>query len=455
MTATLKDRLAELAEGAPTGGAPPDEMWTRGVRRARVRRTAAALAAAACAAVLAVAGIQVGGTLKSSPPTPATGKAEVRLPARFYEPSRWLPGTKDHPIGPVAAIIGNVERGHGGGGFVAVSGTTGEYRFLDLPGDDSLGTGADAARIALSPDGHYIAYWYAGKSTGEPAFRDESATAGVAIYNTVTGKVQRHDLTTAHGLAPRALSWIDDDRLYFVAGQYPAPGANGGDRVADGDWGAVWTASSDNIEQLHLPGNFPRNFGGPAHWTSSVTVGGRIVLAVPGDKALVIDPDRRPLRVTKIKLAKPLPAKDGDLLLSPSGRHAVEQPYIAGKPLLTFATQSAGSSRKVPRSGLLDGQLLGMPDDNHLLVADSERSQLVRVDLRTGNRALVSDFPATDPPPPLAIAADSLTRKSVDRPAPPNPRDPRVKWIVGGASGGVVLVLLGAGLVVRRRYAKR
>jgi hypothetical protein len=56
---TLHDRLAELADDAPTGGAPAAELWARGKRAHRLR--AAALAAAV--AVVGTVGTGIGARL--------------------------------------------------------------------------------------------------------------------------------------------------------------------------------------------------------------------------------------------------------------------------------------------------------------------------------------------------------------------------------------------------------
>ena len=51
---TLHERLAELADEAPTGGAPAAELWARGKRAHRLR------AAAVAATVLVVGAVGAG-----------------------------------------------------------------------------------------------------------------------------------------------------------------------------------------------------------------------------------------------------------------------------------------------------------------------------------------------------------------------------------------------------------
>ena len=58
---TLRDRLAELADDAPTAGAPAAELWARGKRAHRLR------AAALAATLLVVGAVGTGVGLRLSP----------------------------------------------------------------------------------------------------------------------------------------------------------------------------------------------------------------------------------------------------------------------------------------------------------------------------------------------------------------------------------------------------
>ncbi|MFI2706715.1 hypothetical protein ACH5WX_04140, partial [Nocardioides sp. CER28] len=54
---TLHERLAELAEDAPVGGALPEDLWDRGRRIARRRRLGTATIAAVACLALALVGV--------------------------------------------------------------------------------------------------------------------------------------------------------------------------------------------------------------------------------------------------------------------------------------------------------------------------------------------------------------------------------------------------------------
>ncbi len=145
---TLHDRLAELADDAPTGGAPAAELWARGKRAHRLR--AAALAATLL--VVGAVGTGIGVRLADgdrSGPAPA-GTVGIVLPIE-YPVGEELPDLGDAP-GPLAAIW--VDLAGGGApeavGLVAETGT-----FGTLPIDMSYGLyeerGDAADEVAWGP----------------------------------------------------------------------------------------------------------------------------------------------------------------------------------------------------------------------------------------------------------------------------------------------------------------
>ena len=152
---TLHDRLADLADEAPTGGAPAAELWARGKRAHHVRIAGLATALLVVTAVGTGIGIRLAhGADGHSRPEPARPLG-VALPVE-YPVGEELPDLGDTP-GPLAAIW--LVPGVGGGapdvvGVVAETGT-----FGTLPIDVSKNyTARDDAYFALSPDGRRIAY---------------------------------------------------------------------------------------------------------------------------------------------------------------------------------------------------------------------------------------------------------------------------------------------------------
>ncbi len=122
---TLHDRLAELADDAPTGGAPAAELWARGKRAHRLRAAALAATLLVVGAVGTGIGVRLAdGDGNRSGPAPA-GTVGITLPIE-YPVGEELPDLGDTP-GPLAAIW--LARAGGGApeavGLVAETGTFG------------------------------------------------------------------------------------------------------------------------------------------------------------------------------------------------------------------------------------------------------------------------------------------------------------------------------------------
>lgn len=223
----LTDLLEELAREAPTGGAPPGQLWRRGRRMARTRRVGTvAIAAAACLLLIALGAVTWQQRAVEPPVTDTETKTYV--PARIYRPSPYLPGTDDQgPPGVLIATMQTERKGWADRGFglVGVSATTGDYRFLDLPDAHPEYLG-DAA---LSPDGRHVAYWITGsvpdplperpKVPSSSAFSDLPPIVGYAVYDTVTGEVERQVQRTQHGIGGQAFVWFDPEHLGVAYGQ--------------------------------------------------------------------------------------------------------------------------------------------------------------------------------------------------------------------------------------------
>jgi hypothetical protein len=169
---TLHDRLADLADAAPTGGAAAADLWARGRRGHRLRAGALAVTLL----VVGVGGTGIGvriadGNDHRSDSAPATGPAVVALPI-VYPEGKELPDLGGAP-GPLAAIW-----------IVPRAGSTPEVVGL-VAGTQEFGTlPIDVSRddeLALSPDGRRIAYHPSDPSTGQVVFHDLESGEGYAL----------------------------------------------------------------------------------------------------------------------------------------------------------------------------------------------------------------------------------------------------------------------------------
>jgi len=151
---TLHDRLAELAEEAPTGGVSAAELWARGKRAHRLRVAGLAVAVLVVGAVGAGIGVRVvDGDGDRSVPEPV-GPVDISLPIE-YPVGKELPDLGDAP-GPLAGIWLTPQEGGGGPEAVGLVAETG--RFGTLPIEVSSSYMTRDAYFALSPDGRRIAY---------------------------------------------------------------------------------------------------------------------------------------------------------------------------------------------------------------------------------------------------------------------------------------------------------
>ena len=197
---TLHERLVELADDAPTGGAPAAELWARGKRAHRLR-------AAAAAAVLVVGLVGTGFGLRlaegdGSDPAPAVD-IDISLPIE-YPSGAELPELGKAP-GPLAAVW--VTPGVGGGGTSEVVGLVAETgAFGTLPIDPRVDVDYKSADpgVALSPDGVRLAYNSRNDEKGEPVVHDLVSGERVSL--------------TIEGERLWVYDWIDATHLYGSAG---------------------------------------------------------------------------------------------------------------------------------------------------------------------------------------------------------------------------------------------
>jgi hypothetical protein len=151
---TLHDRLEDLSEDAPTGGAPPAELWARGKRVHRFRTAAIAATCVVVAAVGAGVGLRLIDGHHSDPP--AAKAVRLALPID-YPVGRELPDLGDTP-GRLAAIWLVPEVGGGDPQAVGLVARTGRFGTLPIHVWSTLYLEDPYAYFALSPDGGRIAY---------------------------------------------------------------------------------------------------------------------------------------------------------------------------------------------------------------------------------------------------------------------------------------------------------
>lgn len=444
MSRTLHDRLADLAEEAQPVPDPGD-AWDRGRRWQRDRRRGTIAVSLAAALVLVV----LLGTswLRSHPSVePASGLGEPALPDRVWAPGAWLAGTGAEPAGPVAVLVGAERGGWLGGapGVVGVSALDGSYRFLDLPG-----LTAEVGSPALSPDGAHVAYWTTGSTTESPRTASGPVT-GVAVYDTVSGDVRRHDIPTAHGLDPELLTWVDATTLALGSGQY-----RGGDDDPDADQDVV---EPGTLQVWRLSDERPRTVPGldPA----------RVVGAAPrglllGDRSRArlwaLDGEGGVRRTTAVARAgedtcePPVVDPGASRFAFVSAGRAAGGSSCPG----TVAIATTGSPVELLPSTAGTLQVLGWVDEAvAVLRLPSPRRDAAVVDLAPLDGGAPSRVLAVDEDVVgggVQVATDLLgspTRRGAE---PPTPVDPRVVW------GGVAAVLVAALLAVRawRRRAVR
>lgn len=438
---TLHDRLTDLAGDVPVAPAEPD-LWDRGRRLGRQRRGTQVIASVT--AVLVVA-LGVGWwQQRPEPVRPASADNELWLPDEFFVPSPWLPGTDEEgPIGPLVAVLGAERKSWSGSdtGLVGVSGATGDYRFLDLP-DAALRVELawEAADPALSPDGRHLAFWTSSDSSAEHG----QIVDGVAVYDTVSGEVDRHGFDTRWGISPEGLHWTAGT-LWVDAWRYVEADRTGAHAfrvvtwsAASKEWaptkasvsGEIGSASSFDEDQLSLDGRtvtLRREGGRPEVYRLDSHV--EVAVLGPGDRiAVVLDRDgpststgeRMPVAVGTLGTGRPV--------------HLHRLPGVSAR---TIAGWRAADTIVVPDgpSGTLDG---------------TSTLSYLAVSTETGEETTLTRQPHTSFGPPLQVARDAWAAPTYDAPHPDAPWDPRV---VTGIGIGVV-VAGGIAMIVWRRRVR-
>jgi hypothetical protein len=204
---TLRELLVDLADDAPTGGAPPAELWARGKRAKRKQLVALAAAALVVGTVGTGVGLQLSDRDRFDL-APATTVA-FSLPIQ-YPTGAALPELGDSP-GPLAAVWLVPREGGGAPEAVGLVARTGRFGTLsiDLPHDDP--EAPENVRVALSPDGRRLAYTF---MTSPPGAQD--GVLQPVVHDLVSGET----VTSAFGFGTRVGGfWVDDNHLFgLVAG---------------------------------------------------------------------------------------------------------------------------------------------------------------------------------------------------------------------------------------------
>lgn len=457
MSTELHDQLRDLAAEAPapTAGSA-DGLWRAGKRRQR-RRTAAGAVAAFAVVAAGVGG--VGAMLPRDadryvPPAATNGAGA--LPDELHVPPRWTEPNEKAPVGPMAALLTASTGWSGSTHYVGVSATTGEYRTIDLPDGVAPESGPLDPDSVLSPSGRYIAYWLADKKAGA---RDVDVPGppltGIAVYDTTTGKVTRHEITSPHGLSAWDLVWVDDARLYLQAGEIQ--GAAGTDEASSSrTTGAGWiwdvedATSGWSAFAAPRVGKVASVIASDGHGRLVVDLNGR------GKKHLLVDLTGTP-RSTPIAVGfGPYDATSSPMRASRDGSVALAASDDQGARLIVSLPD--GLHRSWPKVRAYG--LFGWVDATHIVAGVSLagsadfRATIVSVDTTTGETKPLIALPHAQLNTP-DLATDLLSAAPVHRP------DPRTTlntlWVspvlVGLVLAGLVplLAVLGLGVLRRRR----
>ncbi len=418
---TLHERLADLATDAPASH-PDPLLWDRAARFHRRRRAGTAgLVAVAVLAVLSLVGIDA--WQRSPGIEPAAPGVQPALPARFWEPSPWLPGTGGDPTGPLAALITAERKGwfSSKAGVVGVSATTGEYRFLDLPDD----AGRDPA---LSPDGSKVAYWTTGPTRLSPntSGGQERPATGVAVFDTGSGSVSRHPITTDHGVTTdEGLWWADSETLVFSYGQ-----------IRGGEGDPVMDQSSASFPEALLTWRMAE----AAPRVSDLAP--RSIDATNGRGLLLAD--GRVLDViagTQRRLDYRSPSLLYVSALDPSGT-AVAAPRGNRNPNELFVTRE-GEAEQVVDDEVWQAVAWVDEDTVAYVTRDTDKDPIPAyvetVSLSTGERSTLVEM-GTFQPVPGSVATDLLAVDPRDFPEPSTPWNPRV--VAGLVGFGTLVAVL-------------
>ncbi|MFL6174537.1 MAG: hypothetical protein ACJ716_16735 [Marmoricola sp.] len=444
----LGTALRELAERQqPVAGLDPGDLWSQGRQRVRRRR---AIGAAVAAVVVAAVGLGAVLVPKPAVVMPAGQVHKPAYPERIYPASRWLASTENRPLGQLAVVIPSY-RGNTSSVY-AISATTGEYRYLDLP-DWVAGSHA-----TLAPDGKHLAYWTTGRTTKTP-YPDPmlspvgkgNAIAGLAIYDTVTGKVQRTPLTTAHGMSDEPVYWVNNATVWFgdwrlqdkhsakmvrslaIGVGRPEPA-----RIRD-------SALAGTSGQLNSNGSFSLSTDGQQTWEQGAAPGSIDPGFFEGAPAVRL-PERLPEKHAEGPVTYDYVATAGTRVVV-----VVDSTPSMTSPVLVGDIGKDGVVKTLDFVGdrFQDANVVGWRDASTLLAYGRDRhgAILAAINVQTGKLTVLSRS-VSGSSPDMSVAREVLAQGLVTGRRPPEPMDPRVR---NGLIAGGGLVLAGAVLVLVRR----
>jgi len=410
------------------GMVPPRDLWTRG-RTFRRRRLAGYAVIAVIAGLLGSLLVGVSWTSHRQLSPADRPKGGVGVPDRVYQLGGWqgslAPGT------PLLAVASTERPGWWGtsGAIAGLSAETGQYGYLALP--DFFDE-----QVALAPDGRRVAYWTKGPRVGD----DTDTISGVAVYDALSGAVDRVRLTSRKGAVPGILGWTDEDTLVISHGGLVTVDDPRIGELVRGATPLVWhvTEGDPRPSPWLAPGSVEGVEGGRVLVEEGVLVdlesGQRVEGELYGNGS-GIGPWQNHLAVRGDRFAVP---GGGDLPSRSPNKVVVGRLTVEGQP---------SQVRVVPHSARTF-QVVSWLDDRTIAVVRRTftridiTTQLEAIDLRTGQSRLMAELGGLEGTG-WVWADDLLTAPSVPGVEPPTPMDPRaalVLWLLL-AAGTVVLVV--------------
>ena len=452
-SADVVDRLERLAAHAPRGGVDPDALWARG-RRRQGRRWAVVAASVVTIGLLGST-VAAGLVDRSRTIAPADPDSAMVLPETLRQPGGWDSAFPEAPGRLSAVGIGEAFSWRTlsrTGPFWAVSATTGESGFLDLP--DLAGV---ADTPALSADGRLLAYWATGDVGGDPVVNgakfesgEEAApVVGVAVLDLETGEREVWEIASTHGLFTGGMAWAGDV-LWWWAGPFrEVNGTFGGEPLAH-TWDARTGERDASVEDA----------GPPVGWSGWGDAPGgfveqqrprrlRWVTATGSSRIRLVLPDGTP---DDAGLSDRALSTDGSRIavLAPSGPDQYDdlQSVLAGDVV-------NGVARLEKVGGLETRDIAGWRSPTEVVVIEDAGPREGRaprgiaawsVDVTSGDRTQLIDFDVDNTP---SVAADAWAATAV--PAPRGPVVLSTSPLLGGAAAVLSLVLMASWRGARSR----